>query len=166
MVAFDGGGAITDGAYRMSRFWREVGRSAGARFTFFLSGPYLLTPDNLHRYDAPASARRQGRWACRSTGSSGLPGESQLDALRYEMEELRDRFAEGHEIGTHFNGHICGDAPGSVAAYTAADWAQELDQFDHMVDRANENNGVTPPIDLGFTSDDVVGSGPPAYKEI
>jgi hypothetical protein len=164
VVAFDGGGAITDGAYRMSQFWRDVGRAAGARFTFFLSGPYLLTPDNLARYDAPRLGPATQNMGMEVAGVLGLPGESQEQALRYELEQLRGRFAEGHEIGTHFNGHICGDAPGSVAHFTAADWGHELDQFENLVDHANELNDLHPPVDLGFTSADVVGSRTPCLQ--
>jgi hypothetical protein len=164
VVAFDGGGAITDGAYRMSQFWRDVGRSARARFTFFLSGPYLLTPDNLGQYQAPGLGPATQHMGMEVAGVLGLPGESQQDSLRYEMEQLRGRFLEGHEIGTHFNGHICGDTKGSVAHFTAADWERELDQFDRMVDRANENNGISPPIDLGFTTKDIVGSRTPCLQ--
>jgi hypothetical protein len=164
VVAFDGAGAVADGSYLLSRFWGDVGRSAGARFTFFLSGPYLLTHRHIGLYDAPQLGPATQAMPFEVSGVLGLRGRSQAQALRYEMEQLRDRHAEGHEIGTHFNGHLCGNAPGSVARFSAADWRQEVAEFDDMVDRANENNGVSPAVDLGFTSRDIVGSRTPCLE--
>jgi hypothetical protein len=163
-IAFDGAGTVADGRFPLSAFWGEVARRADARFTFFLSGPYLLTHRQIGRYDAPQLGRARQSMPFEVSGVLGLRGRSQAQALRYEMEQLRARHAEGHEIGTHFNGHICGDTKGSVARYTPADWAQELAEFDDMVDRANENNGLDPPVDLGFTSRDVVGSRTPCLE--
>jgi hypothetical protein len=93
-----------------------------------------------------------------------LPGQTPQDAIRFEMEELRDANAEGNEIGTHFNGHICGGGRGSVGAFTAADWQQEIDEFDSLLDHANQNNNLDPPVNLGFTSSDVVGSRTPCLE--
>ena len=43
---------------------------------------------------------------------------------------LRQAIAEGHEIGTHVNGHFCGKGVGDV---DAAQWTDELNAFDQMV---------------------------------
>ena len=164
VVSFDGAGVAVEGRYPMFAYWRDVGRRANARFTFFLSGPYLLTHDNIAAYDAPQLGPARQEMPLQVSGVLGLPGQSQTDAVRYELEQLRDAYAEGNEIGTHFNGHICGDQPGSVARFTADDWRRELDGFDTMIDRANETNGIDPPVDLGFTSDDVTGSRTPCLE--
>lgn len=44
---------------------------------------------------------------------------------------LRQAIAEGHEIGTHANGHFCGKD--GVDRWTAAQWTGELSAFDSMV---------------------------------
>ncbi len=164
VVAFDGAGVAVGGEYPMFQYWRDVSRAANARFTYFLSGPYLLTHDNIGRYTAPQLGPATQAMPFQVSGVLPLPGQSETDAIRYELGQLRDAHAEGSEIGTHYNGHICGDQPGSVARFTAADWAAELDEFDAMIAGANTTNGIDPPVELGFTGDDVVGSRTPCLE--
>lgn len=164
VISFDGAGVAVGGRYPMFQYWRDVSRSANARFTYFLSGPYLLTHANIDRYTAPQLGTATQAMPFEVSGVLPLPGQSETDAIRYELGQLRDAHAEGSEIGTHFNGHICGDEPGSVARFSAADWEQELDEFDDMVDHANENNAITPRVELGFTSTDIVGSRTPCLE--
>jgi hypothetical protein len=164
VIAFDGAGVAVDGKYPMFDFWRKVSRESNARFTYFLSGPYLLRHDNIAFYDAPQLGPAKQSMPFQVSGVLPLPGQTEQQAIRHEMENLRGAYAEGSEIGTHFNGHICGDEPGSVERFTAADWEQELDQFDAMIANANTNNGVDPPVDLGFTGSDVVGSRTPCLQ--
>ncbi|HUR75143.1 MAG TPA: hypothetical protein VMZ00_12775 [Sporichthya sp.] len=164
VVAFDGAGVAVDGKYPMFQFWRDVSRAANARFTYFLSGPYLLTHDNIGHYQAPQLGTATQSMPFEVSGVLPLPGQSQQDAVRYELENLRDAHAEGSEIGTHFNGHICGDQRGSVARFSAADWDAEIEQFNAMIADANHTNGISPPVELGFTGDDVVGSRTPCLQ--
>lgn len=161
MVGFDGSGVSVDGHYPMFQFWRDVSRSADARFTFFLSGPYLLTHQNIGLYNAPQLGPAKQSMPMEVSGVLSLPGQSQQDAVRYEMEQLRAAHAEGNEIGTHFNGHICGKQRGGDATFTAADWEQEITEFNKMLDRANQNNDLQPPVDPGFSSADIRGSRTP-----
>jgi hypothetical protein len=44
---------------------------------------------------------------------------------------LRQAIAEGHEIGTHANGHFCGKT--GIGRWTSAQWTAELGAFDQMV---------------------------------
>jgi hypothetical protein len=164
VVAFDGAGVAVDGKYPMFRFWRDVSQQANARFTYFLSGPYLLTHDNIGRYTAPQLGTATQAMPFEVSGVLPLPGQTQQDAVRYELENLRDAHAEGSEIGTHFNGHICGDQPGSVSRFSAADWESEIDQFNAMIANANTTNDISPPVQLGFTGADVVGSRTPCLE--
>lgn len=164
VIAFDGAGVAVGGRYPMFQYWRDVSRTANARFTYFLSGPYLLTHDNIGRYSAPQLGTATQAMPFEVSGVLPLPGQSESDAIRYELEQLRDAHAEGSEIATHFNGHICGDRPGSVARFTAADWTSELDQFDAMIADANTTNGIEPPVELGFTGKDIVGSRTPCLE--
>ncbi len=164
VVAFDGAGVAVEGTYPMFQFWRDVSREANARFTYFLSGPYLLTHDNIDRYTAPQLGTATQAMPFEVSGVLPLPGQSERDAVRYELEQLRDAHAEGSEIGTHFNGHICGQEKGSVERFSAADWEAELEQFRSMVDNANSSNDISPAVELGFTSDDVVGGRTPCLQ--
>ncbi|GAA0608707.1 hypothetical protein GCM10009547_08330 [Sporichthya brevicatena] len=163
-VAFDGAGVAVGGKYPQFQFWRDVSRDANARFTYFLSGPYLLTHDNIDKYTAPQLGTARQSMPFQVSGVLPLPGQTETDAVRYELEQLRDAHAEGSEIGTHWNGHICGDQKGSVARFSAEDWQLELDQFRSMIDNANSNNGIDPPVELGFTGADVVGSRTPCLE--
>jgi len=164
VVAFDGAGVAVDGKYAMFDFWRQVSREANARFTYFLSGPYLLTHDNINHYTAPQLGTATQSMPFQVSGVLPLPGQTEQEAVRHELENLRGAYAEGSEIGTHFNGHICGDEPGSVARFSAADWEAELDQFNAMIANANTTNDIDPPVDLGFTAADVVGSRTPCLQ--
>jgi hypothetical protein len=170
VVAFDGAGVAVDGKYAMFDFWRQVSRDDNARFTYFLSGPYLLTHDNIDHYTAPQLGTAKQSMPFQVSGVLPLPGQTEQEAVRHELENLRDAHAEGSEIGTHFNGHICGDQRGSVARFTAADWEAEIDQFNAMIANANTTNEINPPVELGFTGDDVVGSRTPClegnYKDL
>src|SRR5438874_11378398 len=51
VVSFDGSGGI-----RLWPYWRAVARRAGAHFTFFVSGVYLLPEADRRRYHAPRHA--------------------------------------------------------------------------------------------------------------
>jgi hypothetical protein len=164
VVAFDGAGVAVDGKYPMFDFWRDVSRAADARFTFFLSGPYLLTHDNIGHYSAPQLGPATQAMPFQVSGVLPLPGQTEQDAIRHELENLRDAHAEGSEIGTHFNGHICGDERGSVERFSAADWDAEIEQFNAMIADANTTNDISPPVELGFTGDDVVGSRTPCLQ--
>ncbi|HEY2831946.1 MAG TPA: hypothetical protein VGJ14_05935 [Sporichthyaceae bacterium] len=164
VVAFDGAGVAVGNKYPMFQFWRDVSRQHNARFTFFLSGPYLLPESDIGKYLAPQIGPAHSGLGMEVDGVLPLPGQTPQDAIRFELEELRDANAEGNEIGTHFNGHICGGGRGSVGAFTASDWEQEIDQFDQLLDNANQNNNLNPPVNLGFTSKDVVGSRTPCLE--
>jgi hypothetical protein len=164
VVAFDGAGVAVDGQYPMFQFWRDVSRQHNARFTFFLSGPYLLPQSDIRKYQAPQIGPAHTGLGMEVEGVIPLPGQTPQDAIRFELEELRDAYAEGNEIGTHFNGHICGGGRGSVGAFSASDWDQEINQFNSLLDNANANNDINPPVNLGFTSKDIVGSRTPCLE--
>jgi hypothetical protein len=162
----DSGNAVenTDGTYAIFDYWRKVSRAYNARMTFFLSGPMLLTSQTLHTYDAPQLGPGNSHMGFAFDHAETLPGESQLDAVRHEMNNLKGAYAEGNEIATHYGGHICGKSPGAVGSFSAADWEHEVEQFDKMVDNANQTNNLTPPVNLGFTSKDIVGSRTPCLE--
>jgi hypothetical protein len=56
------------------------------------------------------------------------------------LDNLRQAWKEGHEIGTHFNGHFCAGR-GTVGRWTSADWRNEIDQAVSFVTQWKTNSG-------------------------
>jgi hypothetical protein len=114
LFSFDGAGSHDH--------WQRVlplAEKVNAHVTGFLSGLYLL-PDHLRgTYHGP------GHGAGRASISFG--GTDAEVATR--IKDLNAALAAGHELGTHFNGHFCTGNEPSVAVWSKADWAAELDQF-------------------------------------
>jgi hypothetical protein len=140
VVSFDGSGGGD-----MFEYWRAVGRRVNAHFTFFVSGVYLIDWDQSSRYHAPRHAR--GR-----SDIGFAPGPAFAAATR---EQAAAAYGEGHEIGTHFNGHFCAPYAGNVDEWDARDWADELDQFDSLMFSGDS---------LPFRSDEVVGTRTPCLQ--
>ncbi|WP_328526805.1 hypothetical protein [Kribbella sp. NBC_00359] len=115
VVSFDGAGDLALWAR-----WRAVAKRVNARMTFFLSGPYLYPGD--HRADYKPPYHRPG--------ASDIGWGDASDVLA-RTTVLRQAIAEGHEIGTHANGHFCGTT--GIGRWTTAQWTAELSAFDQMV---------------------------------
>jgi hypothetical protein len=114
LFSFDGAGSHAH--------WQRVlplAAKVDAHVTGFLSGIYLL-PDHLRgEYAGPGHGR--GRAAI------GFGGTDAAVAAR--IADLNAAFRQGHEIGTHFNGHFCAGNEPSGARWSQAQWRAELDQF-------------------------------------
>src|SRR5690242_11210494 len=146
VVSFDGSGGP-----QLWRYWRSVGRRAHARFTFFVSGVYLLEDARRRLYHPPRHpAGTSDIWFAKAEGKLSARG-----VVRATVRQMAAGYREGHEIGTHFNGHFCEPYPGNVDTWTAADWSHELDQFDRLVFRAHR---------LPFDPDEVVGARTPCLQ--
>jgi hypothetical protein len=140
VVSFDGSGGA-----RMWGYWRAVARRAHAHFTFFLSGVYLLEWAHHARYRPPRHA----------VGASDIgfaePGGDLTVAGT--LRGIAAGYRDGHEIGTHFNGHFCG--PAGVARWTAGDWTSELAQFDALLFRGHR---------LPFDRSEIAGARTPCLE--
>ncbi len=133
IVSFDGAGDATE-----LREWTGEGDRLGARFTFFLSGVYLLAGDQSVRYLPPQHIPGSSE-----IGFAIKPDDTDVrTGLRDLVAELNDADARGYEIATHFNGHFCGRRPGAVGQWGPKDWRKELDQFDALVRDVGGNNGI------------------------
>jgi hypothetical protein len=143
VVSFDGSGGS-----RLWRYWRSVGRRAGAHFTFFVSGVYLLDWSRRDLYRPPRHE------AGRSDIGFALEDEGGPLAM---LRQIAAAYGEGHEIGTHYNGHFCAPYAGSVGEWTAADWNRELGQFDELLFHANR-------YELPFGPAEVVGGRTPCLQ--
>ena len=141
VVSFDGAGGT-----RLWTHWRSVARSAHAHFTFFVSGVYLLPRSQSAEYEPPRHVR----------GSSDIGFAPDRPAVRGMRRQMAAAYAEGHEIGTHFNGHFCAPYDGSVGEWSRADWGHELDEFFEVL--LADQRG------LPFGSDEVVGARTPCLE--
>ncbi|MET8678144.1 hypothetical protein ABZW18_11275 [Streptomyces sp. NPDC004647] len=126
IFSWDGAGEVGNGLF--PRF-RKLAKDHGAAMTFFLSGIYLLPESKKSLYRPP----------CNTVGSSAI-GYLTDEHIRVTLENLRLAWLEGHEIGTHFNGHFCSGA-GSVANWTSAHWQSEIDQAMSFVTKWRTNTG-------------------------
>ncbi|HEV7646818.1 MAG TPA: polysaccharide deacetylase [Actinophytocola sp.] len=121
LFSFDGAGSHDH--------WRRIlplAAKVHAHVTGFLSGVYLLPDSRRTEYTAPG--HEPGHAAISFGGS-----EQEVDT---RIADLNDAIEQGHEIGTHYNGHFCaGDEP-SGAHWTTAQWSDELEQFFDFVDDA------------------------------
>ncbi|MFJ5776501.1 hypothetical protein [Streptomyces sp. NPDC093094] len=148
VFSWDGAGEVGNGLF--PRFL-DLAEEHGASMTFFLSGLYLLPESKKRLYDPPNNGR----------GASDI-GYLTDDHIKATLLNLRRAWLEGHEIGTHFNGHFCGDGHGSVAHWTSRQWRSEIDQAKAFVKEWRTNSGWTELPSLPFDYDkELVGGRTP-----
>ncbi|MBZ6477389.1 hypothetical protein [Streptomyces griseocarneus] len=128
IFSWDGAGEVGNGLF--PRFLK-LAREYDAKMTFFLSGIYLVPESKKDLYDPPNNPR----------GASDI-GYLTDGHIRTTLTCLRQAWLEGHEVGTHFNGHFC-SGNGSVAHWTPADWESEIDQAVSFVTRWRTHTGFT-----------------------
>ena len=146
VVSFDGGGSIA--AWQR---WRALSSQVDATMTFFLTGLYLVPEQKAYLYSPPRKPR----------GASEV-GFSAAENVRPRIEQIRNARAEGHEIGTHFNGHFCGAT--GVQRWSTADWLSEIRQFNSFLDNWRINNNARDVAPLGWDSGVVVGGRTPCLE--
>jgi hypothetical protein len=122
MISFDGSGDVA-----LWRHWRAVAARTGARFSFFLSGVYLLDPQDARLYHPPRHP----------AGRSDIGFSPDAATVRALVQQIDLGYAEGEEIGTHYNGHFCSPWPGNVSTWTAGDWEHEIAQFHELLHHAH-----------------------------
>ncbi|TPQ22315.1 hypothetical protein [Streptomyces sporangiiformans] len=138
IFSWDGAGDVGNGLF--PRFLKAA-EDHGAHMTFFLSGLYLLPESKKRKYLPPNNA----------------PGASDIGYLTDEhikstLKYVRQAWLEGHEIGTHFNGHFCAGT-GTVANWTSAQWRSEIEQAKSFVKEWRTNTGWTDVPALPFDYD-------------
>ncbi|RZB18660.1 hypothetical protein StrepF001_16670 [Streptomyces sp. F001] len=135
VFSWDGAGEVGNGLF--PRFL-ELAENHGAAMTFFLSGVYVLPESKKTLYRPPNNP----------VGASDIEYLSD-DHIKDTLTYLRRAWLEGHEIGTHFNGHFCGGS-GSVGNWTPAQWENEIDQAVSFVTEWKTNSGWTDMDPLPF----------------
>ncbi|MEE1807560.1 hypothetical protein [Streptomyces sp. BE133] len=126
IFSWDGAGEVGNGLF--PRFL-ELAKDHEASMTFFLSGLYLLPESKKSMYRPPNNP----------IGASDI-GYLTDDHIKETLKCVRQAWFDGHEIGTHFNGHFCGGS-GSVANWSASQWRSEIDQAVSFVTEWRTNTG-------------------------
>ncbi|MEU8488167.1 hypothetical protein [Streptomyces sp. NPDC048641] len=126
IFSWDGAGEVGNGLF--PRFL-ELAENHGAHMTFFLSGLYLLPESKKRLYHPPNNG----------VGASDI-GYLTDAHIKETLKYVRQAWLEGHEIGTHFNGHFCAGT-GTVANWTPAQWRSEIDQAKSFVKEWRTNTG-------------------------
>ena len=126
IFSWDGAGEVGNGLF--PRFL-ELAREHDAAMTFFLSGIYLLPESKKSLYRPPNNPR----------GASDI-GYLTDGHVKETLKYVREAWLDGHEIGTHFNGHFCGGS-GSVANWSPAQWHSEINQAVSFVTEWRTNTG-------------------------
>ncbi|MFC8654619.1 hypothetical protein ACFUCT_05345 [Streptomyces parvus] len=126
IFSWDGAGEVGNGLF--PRFL-ELAKEHDAAMTFFLSGIYLLPESKKSLYRPPNNPR----------GASDI-GYLTDDHVKDTLKYVRQAWLDGHEIGTHFNGHFCSGS-GSVERWTPAQWHSEINQAVSFVTEWRTNTG-------------------------
>ncbi len=135
VISFDG--AANDATFH--RFM-DTADATGAKYTFFVSSIYLLPEEARFEYTNPG----------RSAGESGIGFGGTVDDVRGRVDNYREAYEKGHEIGTHFGGHYCQQNTGSVMNFSRSDWDSEVSQAERFIDDWAANTGTTNPNPLPF----------------
>jgi peptidoglycan/xylan/chitin deacetylase (PgdA/CDA1 family) len=117
-----------DGAHEISQWERsrKLARESGARFTYFLSCVYLLSPDKRHLYRGPKA----------KPGASNVGFAASRDEVAGRLRQIWAARLEGHEIASHGCGHFDGKD------WSAAEWRSEFDAFTAILRDAWAINGI------------------------
>jgi peptidoglycan/xylan/chitin deacetylase (PgdA/CDA1 family) len=148
IFSWDGAGEVGNGLF--PRFL-DLAKEHGAHMTFFLSGLYLLPESKKRLYDPPNNPR----------GASDI-GYFTDEHVKATLTYVRRAWLEGHEIGTHFNGHFCGEKHGSVKWWTPKQWRSEIDQAKVFVKNWKTHTGWhdLPPLPFDYDRELVGGRTP------
>lgn len=128
IFSWDGAGEVGNGLF--PRFL-ELAKEHDAAMTFFLSGLYLLPESKKSLYRPPNNP----------IGASDI-GYLTDGHIKETLKNVRQAWYDGHEIGTHFNGHFCGGS-GTVGNWTPSQWQSEIDQSVSFVTEWRTNTGWT-----------------------
>ncbi|GHI01943.1 hypothetical protein AQI88_17380 [Streptomyces cellostaticus] len=147
VFSWDGAGEVGNGLF--PRFL-ELARAHDAHMTFFLSGLYLLPEEKKRLYRPPENP----------VGASDI-GYLTDEHIKETLKYIGQAWLDGHEIGTHFNGHFCA-GPGSVAHWSPEQWAAEIEQVRSFVKSWRTHTGWHDHPSLPFDYDrELVGGRTP-----
>jgi hypothetical protein len=144
-VVFSWDGALA-GDDQLFAHYRELAKKYDARMTFFLTGIYLLPKDEAKRYDPPQH----------DEGAAAISYPTD-EHIRTTLEQLGKAWKEGHEIGSHFNGHFCGIRGGGY--WSVDEWKSEIEQFYSFLQKWKTNTGYEDLAPLPFDAEREITGG-------
>ncbi|MHB9862136.1 polysaccharide deacetylase family protein [Streptomyces sp. YIM S03343] len=146
VFSWDGG---LEGSDHLFSHYRELAKEYNAHMTFFLTGIYLLPKSKKALYQGPMH----------SAGDAAIDYATD-EHIRTTLEQLREAYNDGNEIGTHFNGHFC-EAKGG-GEWSVDQWKSEIDQFYEFVEKWKTNTGFTdiPALPFDFKKEVTGGRAP------
>ncbi|MGQ0466731.1 MAG: hypothetical protein ACT4QG_15575 [Sporichthyaceae bacterium] len=147
VLSYDGAGSLD-----RWQFYRNLAKETGAGFTYYVGGTYLLP-------DAKKNAYRPPNWP---VGYSEVGFGGTAADVRARMEHIRSAYTEGAEIGTHFNGHMCG-AKG-IAAFDTAAWRSEMEQWFGFLENWRTNADAPGAESMPFGRSAVTGARTPCLE--
>ncbi|GJF30115.1 hypothetical protein KNE206_28150 [Kitasatospora sp. NE20-6] len=127
VFSWDGAGELDNQLFQ--RF-RQLAQDHDARMTFFLSGLYTLPEGKKDLYRPPQHP----------VGASDI-GYLSDEHVHATIRQVGEAWLEGHEIGTHFNGHFCGPTGGG--RWSPEEWDSEIEQAMDFVMNWRTNTGFT-----------------------
>jgi peptidoglycan/xylan/chitin deacetylase (PgdA/CDA1 family) len=148
VFSWDGALAGDDGLFE---HYREMAKKYDAHMTFFLTGIYLLPKEKRTLYDPPQHEK----------GAAAISYPTD-EHIRTTLAELAEAWKEGNEIGTHFNGHFCGEKGGDD--WSVAEWKQEIEEFNSFVENWKTNTGFKDLPALPFDIKAVTGGRAPCLE--
>lgn len=110
-----------DGSYNPKR-WSEIlafAKENGVKFTFFISGVYLIPSAEKNTYKNPVNPAQ--------TGVSGIGFGGTAEEVAIRKNWIRQAITDGQDIQSHLNCHIPG------YNWSTVSWALEIEQFDAIV---------------------------------
>lgn len=150
-VVFSWDGALEGDDHLFSHF-RQVAKDSKAHMTFFLTGIYLLPDGKKMLYRPPQHAQ----------GASAISYPT-VPHVKTTLEQLRGAWADGDEIGSHFNGHFCG--PKGGGDWSVDEWKSEIDQQYSFMKNWKTNTGFGKEAPLPFDPDrEMVGGRAPCLE--
>jgi hypothetical protein len=151
-VVFSWDGAGEDSQKLFSHF-RNVAKRYDATMTYFLSGVYLLPEEKASLYDPPQHP----------PGRSDI-GFNDIQGIKDTVRELRGAWQEGSEVGTHFNGHFCGE-DGGVGNWSVPEWKSEISQAKSFVKNWKTNADLQTEQPLPFDYEkELIGARTPCLE--
>ncbi|MFJ1705760.1 hypothetical protein [Kitasatospora sp. NPDC088346] len=148
VFSWDGAGELDNKLF--SRF-RQLAKEHNAGMTFFFSGVYAVPEGKKTLYRPPQHP----------IGASDI-GYLTDEHIHETLTQLGAAWLEGHEIGTHFNGHFCGPTGG--AAWSPEDWDSEIEQAMSFVMNWKTNTGFDLPALPFDYRKELIGSRTPCLE--
>ncbi|WP_127354184.1 polysaccharide deacetylase family protein [Actinacidiphila soli] len=150
-VVFSWDGALEGDDHLFSHF-RELAKQNNAHMTFFLTGMYLVPKSKRKLYHPPLHP----------VGTAAISFATDQH-IKDTLTQLTAAWEDGNEIGTHFNGHFCGDpGQGGGGDWTVAQWKSEIKQAYSFVENWKTNTGWTgiDPLPFDYQKELVGGRAP------